>query len=298
MTTTLQTAALSSGRKRDSDIAALAKRLDAFGDQQGFRISWCVKNLHSGESFGRAAETPTPSASTRKILYMMAALKAVHDGALSLDEPVTMTDYLTTGVVSGVLYFMTPGLTFPMRDAVVQMIITSDNVCTTLVGERLGVAAINAYAQAAGMTGTTVNHIVPPREMPIDSDFDFVARTTPADQVRLLEAIVAGAADEDAAARVGVTSALCRLGLDILSWQRFREMIPGLLPIDTRVCSKTGGGRNGVMDAGVVYRAGKPLYAIGAYTDAVPWTMPDGLPGHAMARRAIAQLSRECWDFF
>lgn len=282
--------------RHDSGLEALAERLDAIAEQHPFRMSWCVKDCRSGASLGRDEHVPTPSASTRKILYMMAALKAVHDGELSLQETLTMTQYLTTGVVSGVLYFMTPGLTFPMRDAIVQMIITSDNVCTTLVGERLGVDAINAYARGLGMKGTQINHIVPPREMPVDSDFDFVAHTTPADQVLLLEAILAGAGDEAAAARLGVTRELCRFALDVLSWQRHRELIPGLLPIDARVCNKTGGGRNGYMDAGIVYRDGEPFYALGVYTDAVPWTMPDGLPGHAVARRAIAQVSRECWD--
>lgn len=282
--------------RHDPGMAALAGKLNAISDRYPFRITWCVKDLHSGESAGRDDARPTPSASTRKILYLMAAMHAVHEGRMDLAQPVVMTEYLTTGVVSGVLYFMTPGLTFPMRDAIVQMIITSDNVCTTLVGEHLGVDAINAYAQRIGMVGTRINHIVPPREMPVDSNFDFVARTTAADQVRLLEAILRGAEDEAAAAAIGTSTALCRMALDILSWQRHRQLIPGLLPIDARVCNKTGGGRNGLMDAGIVYRAGAPLFAIGAYTDAVPWTMPDGLPGHAMATRAIAEISRQCWD--
>ncbi len=282
--------------RHDPGMEALAARLARIGADYPFRVTWCVKAHATGATAGCDEHRPTPSASTRKILYLMAALAAVHDGRMALDEQVSVTEYLTTGVVSGVLYFMTPGLTFPMRDALVQMIITSDNVCTSHVGDRLGVAAINDYARRIGMTGTTINHIVPPREMPVTADFDFVAQTTPADQVLLLDRILAGARVAEAAAALGVTPELCRMALDILSWQRFRELIPGLRPIDTRVCNKTGGGRNGRMDAGVVYRDGAPLYSIAAYTDRVPWTMPDGLPGHAMANQAIARLSRACWD--
>lgn len=281
-----------------SDLRAtdLEQRLQALCDAQPFVTRFHVRHLASGTSIARDGGTPTPSASTRKIAYLMAALHAVHEGRLDLGETLELEPRLLDGVVSGVFYFMTPGLKFPLRDALVQMIITSDNTCTSLIGERLGVPALNAFCARAGMSGTRIRHIVPPRELPVDSDFDFVAETTADDQVHLLEQILRGADDAAAATALGCTPALCRMALDILSWQGYRTLIPGLLPIDTRVAHKTGSGRNGMMDAGIVYRRGAPLYAIAAYTDRVPWTLPDGLPGHAAATHTIASISRACWD--
>ena len=112
----------------------------------------------------------------------------------------------------------------------------------------------------------------------------------------LLDLILRGTTDGAAAARLGCTPGLCRLGLDILGWQLLRNMIPSLLPYGTRVAHKTGRGRRGRMDAGIVFRGDRPLYILAAYTDRVPEEMPDGLPGYAAAFATIGRLSRACWD--
>src|SRR4051794_4325949 len=105
----------------------LVAQLDAICDEQPFTTSWHFRNLKSGAMAERAGAVPTPSASTRKVVYLMAALREVHAGRMDLREPVVVDAALMQGPVSGVMCFMTPGLTFPLRDAIVQMIITSDN---------------------------------------------------------------------------------------------------------------------------------------------------------------------------
>jgi len=280
-----------------ADLQRLADRLNAICDEQPFTTSWSFRNLRTGERADRAGAVATPSASTRKTAYLIAALRDVHTGRIDLGEPVVITEDLMRGAVSGVFYNMTPGLTFPFRDALVQMIITSDNTCTTRVGERVTVPRLNEFCRSVGMTGTVIRHVVPPRDMPVDSDFDFVAQTTPDDQVHLLGLILDGeAGDAGALARLGVSQPLAKLALDILGWQTLRMKIPGLLPAGTKVAHKTGSGRNGMMDAGIVYRGGEPVYILAAYTHHVPQVMPDGLPGHAASVRTIARLSRACWD--
>jgi len=282
----------------DATLHPLAQTLEDLCRKLPFQTTFSVKHCQDGRSIRYGGALATPSASTRKILFLMCALAQVHQGKISLSHPVTTRAELTQGVVSGVFYFMTPGITFPLRDALVQMIITSDNVCTSLVGELLSVDLINDHAQHLGMQNTRITEIVPPRHMPVTADFDFVAHTCPDDQILLLEAIRRGAQDETSAALLGASKALCQFALNVLSWQRYREMIPGLLPTGTKVCNKTGGGKNGVMDAGIVYAGGHPLYTLALYTDHVPHTLPDGLPGHAAAKDLAARISRACWDFF
>lgn len=277
------------------NIATLAADLNAICEARPFTTSWYVRDLTNGCSAHRQGNSPTPSASTRKIAIMMAVLRAVHEGRLGLAQTVVAESRMMRGVVSGVFYHMTPGLSFPLRDAILQMIITSDNICTGIIGELISTDEINALCQKMGMIGTTIRHIVPPRDMPEDADFDFVASTTPCDQGLLLERILAGTADDAAAASMGVTQELCRLALQFLGWQVYRSGIAGLLPGGTHVASKTGSGRNGKMEAGVVYRAGNPLYVLAAYTHKVPPILPGGIPGHAAATATIAELSRACW---
>ena len=52
--------------------------------------------------------------------------------------------------------------------------------------------------------------------------------------------ILRGASDEAAAAALGSTPELCRLGLDILSWQKLKTRQPPQLPIGSKVAYKTG----------------------------------------------------------
>ncbi|MCC7271906.1 MAG: serine hydrolase [Alphaproteobacteria bacterium] len=275
---------------------ALARRLNELCDAQPFTTSWYVRDLAGGREASRQGDVPTPSASTRKVSIMMAAFKAAHEGRLDLDEPVAFTAEYQKGIASGTFQHMTPGMRFPLRDAIVQMIITSDNVCTRLVVDRVDVDTLNAYCAAIGLTGTVHRFGVPPLGLPWDHPVEAVTSTTPADQGRLLDMILAGAADEGAARRLGSTSALCRYALDILSWQLHRSMIPALLPFGTKVANKTGRGVRGRMDVGIVYRGERPLYILTAFADRLPDAMPDGLPGFSAAFALIGRLSRACWE--
>lgn len=277
-------------------IAEIASALDQITQAQPFMTSWHLHDLTTGAAADRGGDIPTPSASTRKIAFMMAALRAVHEGRLSLDQKLVAGPHLMEGVPSGVLYYMTPGFTLTLRDMIVQMIICSDNVCTGLLGEIMTVAELQDFCTRAGMVNTTINHVVLPRDMPMDAEFDFVAQTTPNDQGLLMRLILEGSSGAEAAARLGVTPELCRLALDILSWQILRGSIPFFLPQGTKVANKTGTGRNGKMDVGLVYRDGRPLFIIAGYTHNVPASMPDGMPGLSTAALTLARITRAAWD--
>lgn len=274
----------------------LVARMNAICDAQPFDTTWYVKDLATGWQADRGGDVVTPSASTRKTSILMHALSKVHEGKLRLDEPCTIEARLQEGVDSGTYQYMSPGCVIPLRDAFVNMIITSDNVCTQIVLERLDRDELNAWCKRIGMTGTTHRVNFPPPGLGWDHPIDAVASTTARDQGVLLDRMLAGASDAAAAAALGATPELCRLGLDILSWQRLRNLIPSLLPAKTKVANKTGRGPRGRMDAGVVYRGETPRFIISVYLDRVPDTLPDGLPGYTAAYATAGKLTRACWD--
>src|SRR5262249_61432043 len=109
----------------------------------------------------RHGHVVVPSASTRKIAIMMTALKAVHEGKLALDQPVTIQAKYQDND-SGCFQHLQPGFTIQLRDALVMMIIVSDNTCTGTVVDVVGLDAINALSQAVGMRGTTHRYGIPP----------------------------------------------------------------------------------------------------------------------------------------
>src|ERR1700756_4747534 len=227
----------------------LVERLDALCDAVPFHASWYLKDTATGARADRLGDVPVPSASTRKISIMMAALAAVHAGKLALDQKVTIETRFQDND-SGTFQHLTPGFWITFRDALVMMIIVSDNTCT----------------------GHTLEQ---------------VTSTTPNDQGLLLELILKGTTDASVAARLGSTPELCRLGLDILSWQKLKTRLPSLLPLGTKVAHKTGTGARGYMDAGILFKDDRPLCILTAYTEHVPAELADGTPGFAVAAQLI-----------
>jgi beta-lactamase class A len=224
----------------------------------------------------------------------MAALAAVHAGKLSLDQKVTV-EARNQGNESGTFQHLTPGFWITLRDAMVMMIIVSDNTCTGMVTDLVGLPNLQRWCETVGMTATIHRYGIPPK-LPADHALDTVTITTPNDQGLLLELILKGTTDPAVAARLGSTPELCRLGLDILSWQKLKTRLPSLLPLGTKVAHKTGTGARGYMDAGILFKDDRPLCILTAFTDRVPAALPDGTPGFAAAAQLIGRMARLCYD--
>ena len=272
----------------------LAQRLNDLCDALPFQTSWYLKDLTTGATSDRRGDVPVPSASTRKISIMMAALAAVHAGKLSLDQKVTVEAKYQDND-SGTFQHLTPGFWITFRDALVMMIIVSDNTSTGMVVDQVGLEAVQRYCESLGMKGTIHRFGIPPRLGP-DHTLDQVTSTTPNDQGLLLELILRGTSDAAVAARLGCTTELVQLGLDILTWQKLKTRLPSLLPVGTKIAHKTGTGSRGYMDAGIIWKNDRPQCILTAYTDHVPAALPDGTPGFAAAAQLIGRMARLCYD--
>jgi len=273
----------------------LVIRLNELCDAVPFQSSWYVKDMTSGQRADRFGGVPVPSASTRKISIMMAALAAVHAGKLSLEQKVTI-DRKYQDNDSGTFQHLTPGFWITFRDALVMMIIVSDNTCTGTVADMVGIGEIQRWCDSIGMTGTIHRFGLPPRGLGRDHTLEQVTTTTPNDQGLLLELIWHATSDAGVAGKLGSTPELCRLGLDILSWQKLKSRLPSQLPPGTKIAHKTGTGSRGFMDAGIVFKGDRPLYILTAYTEHVPEALPDGRSGMYAANTLIGSLARACWD--
>ncbi|WP_296555997.1 serine hydrolase [Pigmentiphaga sp.] len=277
-------------------MKALVVRLNAICDEQPYATSWYVKNLVTGEEADRGGHVAFPTGSTRKVAIMMAVLREVNRGRLDLSEPILYEERLREGVVSGTFKFLTPGFTITLRDALVQMIIVSDNVCTRMVMERIGLDEVNDFCHALGMQDTVHRTSVPRPDMPADHRLDEVTVTSACDQGLLYDLVLQGSTDPAVARRMGCSVEQCAFAIDVLSWQKLRTKIASLLPADAKVAHKGGTGKRGRMDGGIVFRDGHPLFIITGYTDQVPVTMPDGMPGYVSAFNTLGRLARACWD--
>lgn len=276
--------------------AHVEDRLNELCDRKPFQTGWYFKDLTSGEAVHRRGHVVVPSASTRKIAIMMAALRGVVAGALSLEQRVTIQAKYQNNT-SGCFQHLRPGFWLTLYDLLVMMIVVSDNTCTGTVADLVGLDAINEFCRSVGMVGTTHRQGIPADVQagaPVDLGRANV--TTPADVGLLLDLIQQGMESTGAAARLGCTPELCRLAVDILSWQLLNTRLPALLPEETKVAHKTGTAHRNFHDAGIVFRGDRPLFILTAYTDAVPRELSDGTPGRAVASEHIARLCRSCWE--
>ena len=278
-------------------VKTLETNLNQLCDEQPFHTGWYIKNLRTGTVLERHSNVVVPSASTRKIAIMMAALKAVNEGELSLSQPVTMASRFKNND-SGCFQHLQSDFVIQLQDALVMMIIVSDNTCTGAVTDLIGLGSVNALCQTIGMMDTVHRYGIPPAGMAGYLPADKTNSTTPADVARLLELILKGVHNKEVASHLGCTTDLCQLAIDILSWQRLRNRIPARLPLGTKVAHKTGTTAKNYNDAGIVYTDDEPLFLISAYTDNVPADLPTGEPGHTVAYDLAARLSRLCWDEF
>ena len=280
---------------RGASIDTLSQGLNSICDDQPFRSGWYLKDLVTGESADRNGHVVVTSASTRKIAILAAALKAVNEGRLALDQPVLIEAKYQDNS-SGCFQYLQPGFTIQLRDALVMMIIVSDNTCTGTVSDMVGLDQVNALCRSIGMKGTTHRHGIPPNGLPRDHATDATNTTTPADVGILLDLLLRGTTDEDAAARLGCRSELCKLAIDILSWQNLRSRLPAMLPQGTKVAHKTGTGPRDCNDAGIIFQGDLPLFILTVYTDHESPELSDGTPYIYAATRLIGQLARTCYD--
>jgi len=272
----------------------LVLQFNGLCDALPFQTSWYLKDLATGARADRLGDVPVPSASTRKISIMMAALAAVHAGKLALDQKVTIEARYQDND-SGTFQHLTPGFWITFRDALVMMIIVSDNTCTGTVVDLVGLDTAQRWCEAVGLTGTRHRFGIPPR-LGRDHTLEQVTTTTPNDQGLLLELILQATTDAAVARKLGSTPELCKLGLDILSWQKLKTRLPSQLPLGTKVAHKTGTGSRGFMDAGIVFKGDRPLFVLTIYTEHVPEALPDGTPGFAAAYQLMGRMSRLAYD--
>jgi beta-lactamase class A len=133
--------------------APLAQALAAHQSRFSGTLALWVHDLRRRETYGLRAEEPFRPASTIKLFVLRELFRQAEAGALSLQEHVEVRQGdLVAG--SGVLRDLTPGLRLSLLDVATLMITVSDNVAANVLVKRLGVAAINRAARAAGFADT------------------------------------------------------------------------------------------------------------------------------------------------
>ena len=311
------------------ELQMLERRLTALAEAVPFALHYAVEPIApAGEvaagvpgHITRGAETVVPSFSTRKVGVLCAALALARAGRLDPQQRLRVTAEHREGVQAGILRHLSPGIELTLDDCLVQMMCTSDNICTQLVFEAIGTAVadlaqdalqfVNDYCAWAGMRSTLhrqgstrpplVDQEVFPRTGGLDwhHPVDGLTVTTAADQARLLAMIGRGAGGPgalEAAARLQLTPADCRRVVELMRGIH----TPRLGAATTRIAfaEKNGRGLRSLSQVGLALGAeGQPLSAVAVYAETIPTALPDGVPGRNAVFAAFAQVGRAVEDW-
>jgi beta-lactamase class A len=225
--------------KRIGTRAQAERALDAIVAQAGGEVALAAMNLTTGEEVARNAERSMPTASVFKLPLMVEVFRQAEEGALDLDERVTLgAEDVVMG--SGILRDFGPGLQPTLRDLAMMMVIVSDNSATNLLLDRVGgPQQVNATMSDLGFPSIVVHRRIEFGEITSNGS---LAEAAPRDLMRL----VAMLAREEL-----VSTAASRAMLAILGRQRHLEQAPRFiayrpyagdfgLPQPIRVGNKTG----------------------------------------------------------
>ncbi|MCY0865568.1 MAG: class A beta-lactamase-related serine hydrolase [Sulfobacillus sp.] len=260
--------------------------------QEEFSGSYALYAEHLGTgavvSFGEV-DRPYETASVMKLPILVESLRQCQEGIQDLNQPVV---YRTADYVegSGVLRYLSPGITLPLRDVLTLMVIVSDNVATNMVLRTIGIEAVNLMCQKIGLSHTRVLRTI---------DFnrsDPLGLSTPYDMVQLLKAIYFNTV---------LDGPFAGTALEILRRQQYQTLLTRYLPYEllddtdrdlplVTVASKSGsltGIRN---DVGLVFTPWGD-YAIAVMSEA---SQDRRFHVDTEAFQVLPKASRAVFDYF
>jgi len=205
-------------------------------------VSFCFKNLITGDTLSHNAGASHTAASVIKLAVMAEAFRRfeAEPSLKARTLPLRDADRVP---ICGVLTLMHSGLEVSLMDLVWLMITISDNMATNMLIDFLGIDAIAGTAEALGLEGTVLRRkLFEPRPELQDLRNTVTAR----DMALFLEGLWRGQVLSQNASREM---------LEVLLAQQLNGKIPARLPPDYPAAHKTGEDDGISHDVGIVYAA-------------------------------------------
>lgn len=275
----------------------LEQRVEAVASTHHGHVSLYAVQLNTGKTVAVNADQPVQTASVIKLAILFEAMEQVRDGKARWDEKLTLAPGDSVSG-SGVLTFFDTPLTLTLKDVLTMMVIVSDNTATNMAIDRFGVDAVNARIAWMGLKDTHLyKKVMKPSTspMPADQPKFGLGKTTAREMATIMERIArCELAAPGEAARPG-DSEICKVALNMLRNQFYRNTIPRYLEevdtseTDSGIANKTGSLNAVRNDVAVVMgKSGPMVLSIFTYeNEDKSWT-PDN-----QAEMMIARLAKE-----
>ncbi len=270
------------------DTADLRSRINKlFKKHPEGRFAYAVMDLQSGEQLLYNGRETFHAASTMKTPVMVEVYKQAAAGKFKITDSLTVYNEFRSIVdkskyslpantdSEGDLYARV-GTKLTYRDIVFRMITESSNLATNILIDQVGAKNVMKTMKAMG-----VNDIQVLRGVEDTKAYERgMNNTTTAYDLMLIF--------EELAKKAVVSQAASDDMLTILKAQKFKSVIPALLPDDVVVAHKTGSLPQVRHDSGIVYLPNGRAYVVVLLSDQVP---------EGTSRPTLAQVSKLIYDY-
>lgn len=220
----------------------------------GLEGAWAIafEDLQTGERLLVNEREMFHAASTMKTPVMIEVFKKIREGSWRLEDSVLIKNEFRS-IVDGSLYAMDlkddsddsmykrVGTNVSVRELLIQMITVSSNLATNVLIDHVGADNVTSTMRSLGADSILVLRGVEDQRA---YDLGLNNKTNAYDLLLILKSI---------AEHSVVDKGACEEMLEILDDQKFKDIIPALLPQGTRVAHKTGSITGVEHDSGIIF---------------------------------------------
>lgn len=149
-------------------------------------IGLSATNLQTEETIGYQAEDVFPTASVIKLPVLLTLMQQVEDGLYSLDDPLVLRRGDKIGG-SGLLQYLSPGLTMSLRDWALLMMSISDNLATNVLIDHVGLDQVQQWLSDNGYSDVALRRKIDFNLL--NKDQNELGTATPAGLTRMMTAV-------------------------------------------------------------------------------------------------------------
>jgi len=243
------------------DYDSLEERIVGLIDSEKGEFAVAYKNLNTGKTILINENEEFHAASTMKTPVMIEAFKKNHEGLISLDDSILIKNEFKS-IVDGSIFKLSSfddsdkksyekiGSYLTLKELIYDMITISSNFATNLVIDYIGTKEINNTMRSLGANNINVLRGVEDIKA---FNNDMNNTTTALDLLKIYEKLAEGNI---------INLEVSKEMVDILSNQKYDDIIPKYLPKSVRVAHKDGW-INGVRhDSGIIFASDNKKYIL------------------------------------
>lgn len=142
-------------KKRKDEQTSLKQQILALVKEVPGSMGVYIRHIERGEEISVDADKVFPLGTVFQIAVMVEVFRQAEKGMLHLFDKIELKDNMKA-VGPGILQYLSPGVSLPVKDLLVLMMTISDNTATDMLWKKIGVQSVNMSLRDLGFTRTNI----------------------------------------------------------------------------------------------------------------------------------------------